>query len=81
VKGLLKSVQTKGLTIVPLKLFTNEKDWQTKVDFKERKPTTNAIPKEQDTKRDLDRIKKSFKLKKNELNFLFVKKNKFVKTI
>jgi SsrA-binding protein len=38
VKGLLKSVQTKGLTIVPLKLFTNEKDWQNyKLDFKGKK--------------------------------------------
>jgi SsrA-binding protein len=38
-KGLLKVFKAKGLTIVPLKLFTNEKDWQNyKLDFaKERK--------------------------------------------
>jgi SsrA-binding protein len=59
-KGLLKSVQAKLLTIVPLKLFTNEKDWQNyKLDFakKETYDKRESL-KEQDTKRDLDRIKK-----------------------
>jgi SsrA-binding protein len=27
-KSLARSVQAKGLTIIPLKLFTNEKEWQ-----------------------------------------------------
>jgi SsrA-binding protein len=28
IKSLARSVQAKGLTIIPLKLFTNEKAWQ-----------------------------------------------------
>jgi hypothetical protein len=37
------------------------------MDWKENLRQTR-IPKEQDTKRDLDRIKNHFKLKKNRLN-------------
>jgi SsrA-binding protein len=44
-KSLERSVDTKGLTIIPLRLFTNEK---------------RESLKENDTKRDLDRIKKSY---------------------
>ncbi|MFD2602093.1 MULTISPECIES: SsrA-binding protein SmpB [Flavobacterium] len=63
-KSLLKSVQNKGLTIVPLKLFTNEKGiakldiglCRGKKNFDKRETM-----KERDTKRDLDRIKKEFK--------------------
>ena len=62
-KGLARSVQTKGLTIVPLKLFTNEKGiakleiglCRGKKNYDKRESL-----KEQDAKRDLDRIKKSF---------------------
>ncbi|WP_163411408.1 SsrA-binding protein SmpB [Flavobacterium ajazii] len=62
-KNLQKSVQAKGLTIVPLKLFTNEKGLaklqiglcKGKKNYDKRESL-----KEQDTKRDLDRIKKAF---------------------
>jgi len=62
-KGLLKSVQNKGLTIIPLRLFTNEKGLA-KLDIalcrgKKTYDKRESL-KEQDTKRDLDRIKKSF---------------------
>lgn len=62
-KGLLKSVQNKGLTIIPLRLFTNEKGLA-KMDIalcrgKKTYDKRESL-KEQDTKRDLDRIKKSF---------------------
>jgi SsrA-binding protein len=44
-KGLLKVFKAKGLTIVPLKLFTNEKLAKLQIGLcKERKPTTNANP-------------------------------------
>jgi len=62
-KGLLKSVQAKGLTIVPLKLFTNEKGMaKLEIGLCKGKKTYDKREslKEQDTKRDLDRIKKSF---------------------
>ena len=62
-KGLLKSVQAKGLTIVPLKLFTNEKGLaKLQIGLCKGKKTYDKREslKEQDTKRDLDRIKKSF---------------------
>ncbi|ESU19267.1 SsrA-binding protein [Flavobacterium cauense R2A-7] len=62
-KSLLKSVQNKGLTIIPLRLFTNEKGLA-KMDIalcrgKKTYDKRESL-KEQDTKRDLDRIKKSF---------------------
>ena len=62
-KTLEKNVDTKGLTIVPLRLFTNEKGLakleiglcRGKKNYDKRESL-----KEQDTKRDIDRIKKSF---------------------
>lgn len=62
-KNLAKSVQTKGLTIVPLKLHTNEKGLA-KLDIglcrgKKTYDKRESL-KEQDTKRDLDRIKKAY---------------------
>lgn len=62
-KGLARSVQAKGLTIVPLKLFTNEKGMaKIEIGLCKGKKTYDKREslKEQDTKRDLDRIKKSF---------------------
>ena len=62
-KGLYKSAQNKGLTIVPLRLFINEKGLA-KIEITLAKGKKNYDKreslKEQDTKRDLDRIKKSF---------------------
>ena len=63
-KSLNKSIQNKGLTIIPLRLFTNEKGLakldialcRGKKNFDKRESL-----KEQDTKRDLDRIKKEYK--------------------
>lgn len=63
-KNLEKSVQNKGLTIIPLRLFTNEKGiakleiglCRGKKNYDKRETM-----KERDTKRDLDRIKKEFK--------------------
>jgi SsrA-binding protein len=63
-KTLQRGVQTKGLTIVPLKLFTNEKGFaKLDVGLCRGKKTYDKREslKEQDTKRDLDRIKKEFK--------------------
>jgi SsrA-binding protein len=62
-KTLSKSVQVKGLTIVPLKLHTNEKGLA-KLDIglcrgKKTYDKRESL-KEQDTKRDIDRIKKNF---------------------
>jgi SsrA-binding protein len=62
-KSLAKNVQAKGLTIIPLKLHTNEKGLA-KLDIglcrgKKTYDKRESL-KEQDTKRDLDRIKKSF---------------------
>lgn len=62
-KKLEKDVQNKGLTIVPLKLYTNDKGLakleialcRGKKNFDKRETM-----KERDTKRDLDRIKKMF---------------------
>jgi SsrA-binding protein len=62
-KGLLRSVQAKGLTIVPLKLFTNEKGLaKLQIGLCKGKKTYDKREslKEQDTKRDLDRIKKAY---------------------
>lgn len=62
-KKLNKDLENKGLTIVPLRLFTNEKGLakleialcRGKKNYDKRESL-----KEQDTKRDLDRIKKAF---------------------
>ncbi len=62
-KGLLKDVQNKGLTIIPLRLFTNEKG-MAKLDIalcKGKKTfDKRETIKDRDNKRDLDRIKKEF---------------------
>ena len=62
-KSLSRSVETKGLTIIPLRLFTNEKGIaKLEIGLCKGKKTYDKREslKEQDTKRDLDRIKKSF---------------------
>lgn len=61
-RKLEKDAQNKGLTIVPLRLFTNEKGLA-KLDIalcrgKKNYDKRETI-KDRDTKRDLDRIKKS----------------------
>ncbi len=62
-KKLEKDSQNKGLTIVPLKLYTNEKGLA-KLEIALAKGKKNYDKreslKENDTKRDIDRIKKSF---------------------
>ncbi|CAM3975845.1 SsrA-binding protein SmpB [Flavobacterium antarcticum] len=63
-KNLAKNVQAKGLTIVPLKLYTNEKGMaKLEISLARGKKTYDKREslKEQDTKRDLDRIKKIYK--------------------
>ncbi len=62
-KSLQKSVQNKGLTIVPLRLFTNEKGLA-KLEIglargKKNYDKRDTI-KDRDVKRDLDRIKKAY---------------------
>lgn len=62
-KSLHKSVQNKGLTIIPLRLFTNEKGLA-KLEIalcrgKKNYDKRETI-KDRDTKRDLDRLKKSY---------------------
>ena len=62
-KKLNKDSENKGLTIVPLRLYTNEKGLA-KLDIalcrgKKNYDKRESL-KEQDTKRDLDRIKKAF---------------------
>lgn len=62
-KSLFKNVQVKGLTIIPLKLHTTEKGLA-KLDIglcrgKKTYDKRESL-KEQDTKRDLDRIKKAY---------------------
>ncbi|NBL64261.1 SsrA-binding protein SmpB [Flavobacterium sp. NST-5] len=62
-KNLAKNVQTKGLTIVPTKLFTNEKGLaKLEIALARGKKTYDKREslKAADTKRDLDRLKKSF---------------------
>ena len=62
-KSLSRSVETKGLTIVPMRLFTNEKGLaKLEIALCRGKKTYDKREslKEQDTKRDLDRIKKAF---------------------
>ncbi len=63
-KSLARSVESKGLTIVPLRLFTNEKGLaKLEIALCRGKKTYDKREslKEQDTKRDLARIKKDFK--------------------
>ena len=58
-----KKAKEGGITIVPLKLFTNEKGMaKLDIGLAKGKKTYDKREslKEQDTKRDLDRIKKSF---------------------
>lgn len=63
-KSLNKSIQNQGLTIIPLKLFTNEKGiakleiglCRGKKNYDKRETM-----KERDTKRDLDRLKREYK--------------------
>lgn len=62
-KSLAKNVQAKGLTIVPLRLFTNEKGMaKLEIGLCRGKKTYDKREslKEQDTKRDIARIKKEF---------------------
>ena len=62
-KKLERDVQVKGLTIIPLKLFTNEKGIaKLEIGLCRGKKTYDKREslKEQDTKRDIDRIKKSY---------------------
>ena len=62
-KSLARSVESKGLTIVPLRLFTNEKGLaKLEIELCRGKKTYDKREslKEQDTKRDLARIKKDF---------------------
>ena len=62
-KKLFKDVSTKGLTIVPLRLFLNEKGFA-KLDIALAKGKKlfdkRETMKDRDNKRDLDRIKKNF---------------------
>jgi SsrA-binding protein len=58
-KSLARSVQAKGLTIVPLKLFTNEKGMAVRKTLSKTYDKRESL-KEQDTKRDLDRKKKIY---------------------
>lgn len=63
-KKLLKEVQNTGLTIIPLRLFINDKGYA-KMDIalakgKKLFDKRESI-KDRDNKRDLDRIKKNFK--------------------
>ncbi|GGB68196.1 SsrA-binding protein [Flavobacterium suaedae] len=62
-KSLQKSVQSKGLTIVPLRLFTNDRGLA-KLEIGLARGKKNydkrETIKDRDVKRSLDRIKKSF---------------------
>ncbi|RYF50666.1 MAG: peptide chain release factor 3, partial [Cytophagaceae bacterium] len=63
-KNLERSVEQKGLTIIPLRLFTNEKG-MAKLDIGlcrgKKTYDKRETLKDQDTKRDLDRIKKEYR--------------------
>ena len=63
-KSLEKSVQNQGLTIIPLRLFTDEKG-RAKLEIGLCRGKKNydkrETMKERDTKRDIDRIKKEYK--------------------
>ena len=63
-KKLFKEVKNSGLTIVPLRLFLNEKGWA-KLDIalsrgKKLYDKRNTI-KDRDNKRNLDRVKKDYR--------------------
>lgn len=62
-KSLEKSMQNKGLTIVPLRLYINEKGYA-KMEIALSRGKKNydkrETIKDRDTKRDIDRVKKSF---------------------
>lgn len=62
-KSLEKSMQNKGLTIVPLRLYVNEKGYA-KMEIALSRGKKNydkrETIKDRDTKRDIDRVKKSF---------------------
>lgn len=63
-KNLERSIDQKGLTIIPLRLFTNEKGIA-KLDIglcrgKKTYDKRESL-KEQDSKRDIDRIKKAYR--------------------
>jgi len=62
-KKLNKEVQNSGLTIIPLRLFINEKGFA-KLDIALAKGKKlfdkRETMKDRDNKRDLDRIKKNF---------------------
>lgn len=69
-KSLERSVETKGLTIVPLRLFTNEKGLaKLEIGLARGKKTYDKREslKENDTKRDLARIKKELRCFDNYL--------------
>ncbi|CAH8283689.1 SsrA-binding protein [Mariniflexile fucanivorans] len=63
-KKLQKEVQSSGLTIIPLRLFINEKGYA-KMDIALAKGKKlfdkRETIKDRDNKRDLDRVKKNFK--------------------
>ncbi|MFH6770123.1 SsrA-binding protein SmpB [Gaetbulibacter aquiaggeris] len=63
-KKLLKEVQNTGLTIIPLKLFINDKGYA-KLDIALAKGKKlydkRETIKDRDNKRDLDRVKKTYK--------------------
>lgn len=63
-KKLYKEVQSSGLTIIPLRLYINEKGFA-KLDIALAKGKKlfdkRETLKDRDNKRDLDRVKKSFK--------------------
>ncbi|MDO7172763.1 SsrA-binding protein SmpB [Mariniflexile sp. AS56] len=63
-KKLQKEVQSSGLTIIPLRLFINEKGYA-KLDIALAKGKKlfdkRETIKDRDNKRDLDRVKKNFK--------------------
>ena len=63
-KKLYKEVQNTGLTIIPLRLFVNEKGYA-KLDIALAKGKKlfdkRETIKDRDNKRDLDRVKKNFK--------------------
>lgn len=62
-KKLERAIETKGLTIIPIRLYVNEKGLaKLEIALSRGKKTYDKREslKEQDTKRDLDRIKKAF---------------------
>lgn len=63
-KNLEKSMQNKGLTIIPLRLFLNEKGYaKMEIALCKGKKTFDKREtiKDRDTKREIDRVKKNFK--------------------